>query len=300
MPKLSIGSWAFTFGPFERRPWPISKVLEYAAHTGYDGIELNGFRPHPHPDDYNTVTKCREFTKKVEDLGLGISGYAPDFTSVPPSEINQEEYLRIFGKCLTFCENCGINVIRVDTVSPPNVLSKDDYEERFSRLSSTWYKASNEAEKSGILLVWEFEPGFWLNKPSEVKRLAESVGHDNFRLLFDTSHAYMGSVMGARQTGEKELLGDGVTEYANMLSDHIGHLHLIDSDGTLHGEETSTHTPFGKGRIDFKKVLNSMKPFIKDLPWWCVDFCFCAEVEKAGKDGAAFLRDISKEVLLNG
>ena len=300
MPKFSIGSWAFTFGPFERKPWPISKVLEYAANAGYDGIELNGFRPHPHPDDYNTVAKCREFTKKVEDLGLGISGYAPDFTSVPPSEIKQEEYLGIFGKCLTFCENCGIKVIRVDTVSPPIILSEYEYEERFSRLSSTWYKASMEAEKSGILVVWEFEPGFWLNKPGEVKRLAEAVGHDNFRLLFDTSHAYMGSVMGARQTGKKELLENGVTEYANMLSDYIGHLHLIDSDGTLHNEETSTHTPFGKGKIDFKKVLSSMKPVIKDLPWWCVDFCFCAEVEKAGRDGITFLRNISKEVLLNG
>ena len=297
MPKISIGSWAFAFGPFKSKPWSISQVLEYAANAGYDGIELNGFRPHPHPDDYNTVKKCSEFKKSVEDLGLGISGYAPDFTSVPLSEVKQEEYLRAFGKCLKFCENCDIKVIRVDTVSPPSVLSEDEYEERFSRLSSTWNKASSEAEKSGILVVWEFEPGFWLNKPSEVRRLAEAVGHNNFRLLFDTSHAYMGSVIGARQTGEKDVLKNGVTEYANILSGYIGHFHLIDSDGTLHDGETSTHTPFGEGKIDFRKVLSSMKPVVSNLPWWCVDFCFCAEVEKAGRDGIKFLRNIAKEVL---
>ena len=55
-----------------------------------------------------------------------------------------------------------------------------------------------------MLLVWEFEPGFWLNKPSEVKNLVEAVDHAHFKLLFDTSHAYMGAVVGARQTGEKE------------------------------------------------------------------------------------------------
>jgi len=24
------------------------------AEAGYDGVEINGFRPHPHPDDYNS------------------------------------------------------------------------------------------------------------------------------------------------------------------------------------------------------------------------------------------------------
>jgi sugar phosphate isomerase/epimerase len=49
-PKLSLGSWAFSFGPFEDNPWPFSRVLQFAAEAGYDGIEINGFRPHPHPD----------------------------------------------------------------------------------------------------------------------------------------------------------------------------------------------------------------------------------------------------------
>ena len=65
------------------------------------------------------------------------------------------------------------------------------------------------------------------------------------RVLFDSSHAYMGAVIGARQTGDIETLPGGVTAYAEMLGDTIGHLHLIDSDGSLHDNETSTHTPFG-------------------------------------------------------
>ena len=44
-PKLSLGSWAFTFGPFSNDPWPFSRVLEFIAEAGYDGVEINGFRP---------------------------------------------------------------------------------------------------------------------------------------------------------------------------------------------------------------------------------------------------------------
>lgn len=95
-PKLSLGSWAFSFGRFEDNPWSFSRVLQFAAEAGYDGIEINGFRPHPHPDDYATREKCRELLKEIEDCGLGISAYAPAFAEVPPAEVGMEAYLRSF------------------------------------------------------------------------------------------------------------------------------------------------------------------------------------------------------------
>ena len=71
-PKLSLGSWAFTFGPFSRDPWPFSRVLKFIAEAGYDGVEINGFRPHPHPDDYDTAAKCNELLNEIEDMGWGF------------------------------------------------------------------------------------------------------------------------------------------------------------------------------------------------------------------------------------
>ena len=88
MPKMSFGSWAFSFGPFADDPWPFSRLLKYAADAGFDGIEINGFRPHPHPDDYDTPAKCSELVREIEGLGLGISGYAPDFTETPPDQVD--------------------------------------------------------------------------------------------------------------------------------------------------------------------------------------------------------------------
>ena len=51
-PRISVGTWAFAFGPYQGDPWSFRRVCEYAAEVGYYGVEINGFRPHPHPDDF--------------------------------------------------------------------------------------------------------------------------------------------------------------------------------------------------------------------------------------------------------
>ena len=53
-PGLSFGSWAFSFGPFESHPWSFERVARWVADAGYDAIEINGFRPHPHEEDFPT------------------------------------------------------------------------------------------------------------------------------------------------------------------------------------------------------------------------------------------------------
>jgi sugar phosphate isomerase/epimerase len=116
--------------------------------------------------------------------------------------------------------------------------------------------------------------------------------------LFDTSHAYVGAVVGARQAGEKETLPGGVAEYGRLPSPMIGHLHLIDSDGSLHNEETSTHAAFGEGEIDFVEALGAITAVIADLPWWCVDFCFNPQTPTAGVDAVPFVHALIERPLI--
>ena len=295
-PKFSIGSWAFSFGPFESNPWSFDDFMKYAAEAGYDGIEINGFHPHPHPDVYDTPGKCRELKKEIEGFGLGISGYAPDFRHVPAPEVPLPDHLKAIEKALAFCNNTDIDTLRVDTISPPHDLEKQEYDKRFRQLASTWRAAADVCQKVGVKLVWEFEPGFWLNKPSEVLNIVEAVNHDNFKVLFDTSHAYMCAVVGARQNGDIETLPGGVVEFAQKLKDHIGHFHLIDSDGTLHDDETSTHSPFGTGHIDFVEVITAIKAEVEPLPWWCFDFCFCPTTEEDARKAIPFVEHVIKQI----
>lgn len=295
-PKFSIGSWAFSFGPFESNPWSFKAFLKYAADAGYDGIEINGFHPHPHPDVYNTREKCMDLKKEIGGLGLGISGYAPDFRDVPAAEVATAEYVAAIDKSLAFCNHMQIDTLRIDTISPPEELDEKEYATRFSRLVKTWNEAAKRCQQSGVKLVWEFEPGFWLNKPSEILATVEAVGHDNFKVLFDTSHAYMCAVIGARQSGQKETLLGGIVEFAEMLKGSIGHFHLIDSDGTLHDDETSTHAPFGTGDIKFTEVITSMKDEVEQLPWWCFDFCFCPTTEADARKAIPYVENVISQI----
>lgn len=295
-PKFSLGSWAFSFGPFENNPWSFEAFMKYAAEAGYDGIEINGFHPHPHPDVYDTAEKCLELKKEIDDYGLGISGYAPDFGHVPAAEVPLDDHIKAIEKALAFCSNMNINTLRVDTISPPDEFDETEYEIRFNRLAKTWHQAAEVCKRAGVVLVWEFEPGFWLNKPSEVAAIIDAVSHDNFKVLFDTSHAYMCSVVGARQVGDKETLPGGIVEFAKSIKDYIGHFHLIDSDGTLHGDETSTHSPFGTGNIDFVDLISAIKDEVEPLEWWCFDFCFCPTTEADAKKAITYVENIIGQI----
>jgi sugar phosphate isomerase/epimerase len=163
----------------------------------------------------------------------------------------------------------------VDTVAAPGSIANGDYQSAFEALIAAWRDAAAFAQQFGVRMVWEFEPGFSFNKPSEVLAMHQKVAHPNFWVLFDTAHAHMCGVVGARQHGAKETLRGGVSEFLDKLKGRIGAIHLIDSDGTLHGDETSTHRPFGEGFIDFR----ALAPKLLDVPkidWWCIDMCFWA------------------------
>lgn len=288
LPALSFGSWAFAFGPFEPDPWPFDRVARYLAEAGYDAIEINGFRPHPHDEDFDTAEKCAPLRELLDGLGLAVSAYAPDFRSTPPAHADLDRYLARIDSTLAFCRNMRITVLRTDTVSPPGPMDED----RYAHLITAWRLAAQHAEDSGVRLIWEFEPGFWLNRPSQVLRTVEEVDHENFSVLFDSSHAFTGAVMGARQGPDPEILPGGVVEYARLLSGHIGHLHLIDSDGTLHNDETSSHIPFGQGKIDFVELITAAADEFLALPHWTVDFCFCETTESDGRDAVGYVREL--------
>ena len=292
--KLSIGTWAYTFGPYEKNPVPFDTVVQRLGKLKYDGVEIGAFKPHIHPDDYPTDKDRAGVKKLIEENHLEISGLAADFWGEkgPATDGGQERdyYVHLFQKNLKLCNDLGAPGIRVDTVSPPDGAPGVDRDTARQRITDTWRTCAGLAQDAGIEMVWEFEPGFLFNKPSEVVQVVDEVDHSNFGVLFDTCHAYMCAVVGSRQHGTKETLKGGVAEFARMLEGKIGHLHVIDSDGTLHGDETSTHRPFGEGSIDFDEALDAV---CNDAgyqgKWFTVDLCFWPEAWEVTEKAKQFL-----------
>lgn len=294
--KISFGSWAFSFGPYARRPLPLDEAARLVAAAGYDGIELGGFPPHVTLEQYASSASIRELRRMLSGLGLGVSGYAPDFTMVNPLvEENRSRYLDRIQRSVELCAATGGPALRVDPIAAPGSVADSDYEECAGRLAALWHDAAELASREGVRVVWEFEPGFVFNKPSEVVNIFEKVGHPNFQILFDTCHAYLCGVVGARQRGTIERLAGGVSEFLEMLSGRIGHIHIVNTDGTLYGDETSTHSPFEEGVIDFPKLAPQLLS-VPGIEWWCVDLSFRADSERLLEPSLEYVKKLTAAV----
>lgn len=275
MKRISIGSWAYTIGPYQQHPVPWDEVLRNLQEMGFDGVELGGFPPHPNPDDLPSPDQRQAVVEQMREYGLAFSGLAANLWS--QKLVNTDDpkpYIAEFRKNLEFCTDLGIPGIRVDTVQPPSVLGEVGYSTAFDRVVRAWRECSRMAADAGVYVTWEFEPGFAFNKPSDVVRIVDAVGHEAFGVQFDTCHAQMVARYGSRQPEPKEVLEGGALEFIRLLGNRINHIHLIDSDGTLHDDETSTHAPFGEGELDFDVLIPALNACGVRHDWWTIDLCF--------------------------
>ena len=275
MKKISIGTWAYSIGPYANNPIPWEEIIVKLSELGFDGVELGGFGIHPNPYNHPTREDRERCKQQVADAGLDFSALAADLWSQHLLDTDDNSaYLNEFRKNLDFCVDVGIPGIRVDSVQPPTIFEQVDPDVARERAVTAWKQCAREAADKGVYVTWEFEPGFAFNKPSDILRIVDEVGDDNFGVQFDTCHAHMVAAVGARQPGKKETLPGGAVEFARKLRGKINHVHLIDSDGTLHDDETSTHAPFGDGILDFATLLPELNAAGVPHNWWTIDLCF--------------------------
>ena len=267
MPRVSIGSWAF--GVYAERPLPFDQVLDRVAELGFDGLEYAALAPHPDADE----ARRAGFADAFADRGLAVSAVVADFgtegflTVAEPSA-----YLAALDRNLELCRALGTRLLVVNTVDPPETPYEVGLPLARERLVETWHEAARRATDAGVTLAWEFEPCWAFNEPEQVIEIAHELAGPGFGVLYDTAHAHVVSEVGARQVAGGPLAG-GQGELLRRLDGTIVHVHLLDSDGSLHESEDSTerttvHLPFGAGAVDFDAL---------DLPrteWWTVDLCF--------------------------
>jgi sugar phosphate isomerase/epimerase len=272
--KISVGNWAYIWGGYADKPVPLTQVVEGLQKMHFDGIEFGPFAPHLSLDEASDPNKVRAVKKLFDDHGLGVSAIAGDFGKVPPPYASLPDYIDVVLRHVEICQILGTNKIRTDLIIDVDKMPLDEYETAFWRSAHLFRIASDVAGKHGVQFVWEFEPEFFVNKPSQIVRMCHAVGHPNFGVLFDSCHAHMVGVVGARQKGEKETLPGGVVQFAHMLTGWIKHVHFIDSDQTLHDDRTSTHAPFGQGVLDFQSIIQALNDAGYKDEWWPMDLCY--------------------------
>ncbi|MFT7680025.1 MAG: sugar phosphate isomerase/epimerase [Planctomycetota bacterium] len=280
MKRISIGSWAYTIGPYADNPVAFETVCKTLADLGFDGVELGAFPPHPNPEDHPSADSRKALVASMQEYGLGFSGLAANLWGEQLLNTDDSSsYIANFTANCKFAVDLGIKGVRVDTVQPPTILRETSEEQVFERLVKTWSECIRIADEHGLYVTWEFEPGFCFNTPSQIDRVLAALPQSNFGVLYDTSHGHMCAVVGARHEGGKEILAGGQIELIERLSGRINHIHLIDSDNSCHkdengDDETSMHLPFGEGVVDFDPIVERLGKEKLDHDWWTIDLCF--------------------------
>lgn len=282
--KISIGSWAYAF---LERPILLPEACEKLAALKFDGISMGGFVPHAAPKDWDTDEKRAELAKLLADSGLEVADYAVDLWSVDAIE-QTEEWITLFEESSDFAHKMGWDTIRVDTgrkkVFAPEGMS---YAEMRAKVVDNFQRISKYAAQYGQKIVWEFEPGFVVNEPKYIVEVYERVNEPNFSILFDTCHGHM-AASGANHIEPAPLEG-GIMEFIAMLKGKIGFVHVIDSDGTLNNDNTSTHSPFGEGSLNFDEIIPALIDAGYTGDWWAIDLCECPDAWEATADCKRFV-----------
>jgi sugar phosphate isomerase/epimerase len=256
-------------------------LVHKLGHLGYVGVELFGFAPHPNPDSLDSKEKRQKLRKMVVDHRLDFSGLVANLWMHKLWSVeDQSPYLAEFEKNAIFAEDLGIKTIRVDTVEHVKGAAPFDQQLLFDRCVRAFDACAKVAANHGAAIAWEFEPCFQINKPDEIVSLIDTVrglGSNNFGALFDTCNAHM-------------CTSGGALELLQKLKGKIMHLHLADSDGTLHPQSGGSRSvPLGQGQINFDQLMPELLTCGVPNDWWCVDLCHWPDAWSVVAESKRFL-----------
>ncbi|MBN1838366.1 MAG: TIM barrel protein [Spirochaetales bacterium] len=170
MPQLSIGTRTFTAGDYAENPLGLEAVIHQAAEIGYHGIALGGFPPHGSVKLYPSRRSRRELMRKVRDAGLEVNSYAADLLDCHfygGSAAALERCSERFQRSLQLVSDCGIPIIRVDTVTMTPYPPDFDYDRAWGTTIEVFCRDAEHAAAAGVTVAWEFEPDACSTSPGK-------------------------------------------------------------------------------------------------------------------------------------
>jgi len=147
--RCKVGLYSITFLGvwYQGNPMTLDDMIIKAKDLGYDGIEIDGKRPHGNPLDMPT-SRCKELKAKAGDLGLDIYAVSAnnDFSSpVPEYRECQIVYLR---ELMRMTSDLDVKPLRVFLGWPGVTLHPDGG--RYDIAADIWQHAHYQFEPEQI------------------------------------------------------------------------------------------------------------------------------------------------------
>ena len=201
---IKIGLYSITYGGvwYSGGAQTVEEVLQRAKKFGYQGVEIDGKRPHGDPLDM-PKTRCQQLRKMAADLGLEIYAVSGnnDFSSpIPEHRESQLVYLR---ELMRMTADLGAKTIRV-FLAWPGVTMLPEGGGRYDIAKAVWLaahkdftdeqtwawcregmaEASKLAGEFGVVLALQNHPPV-ITGYKDVLKMVKEVGSPNLKVCFD-------------------------------------------------------------------------------------------------------------------
>jgi sugar phosphate isomerase/epimerase len=201
---VKVGLYSITYGGVWYRgdALTVEDVIGRAKRFGYEGVEIDGKRPHGNPLDMPKA-RCRDLRKRAADQGIEIYAVAGnnDFSSpIPEHRESQLVYAR---ELMRMTSDLGAKVMRVFLAWPGVTLvpegggrydiakavwtdeHKDFSEEQtWAWCRQTLTEAARLAGDFGVTLALQNHPPV-IRGYADALRMVREVGSPNLKICFD-------------------------------------------------------------------------------------------------------------------
>jgi sugar phosphate isomerase/epimerase len=241
---------AFSTNAYTR--FTLPEACDRIAAAGYRAIEILADAPHAYPLTYSEH-EARRLRERLDALGLRVvaingntaMGYFKPFPDkltfepslISPNEVHREDRLAIIRACLALANVLGSPVVTITTGQP---LSGEPAGVLRGRLLAGLDAAVEAADRAGVDLAIEPEPGQFIETSADLKALLDEADHPRLGANLDVGHAWCA--------------GDDPAQAARLLARHLKHLHLEDIRNRRHYHLI----PGEGGEIDFAAVRRAL------------------------------------------
>src|SRR5688500_14504075 len=235
---------AFSTNAYTR--FSLIEALRGIRKAGFEGVEVLADVPHAYPEALGEQT-INEIRRELDTLGLQVSnvnanctfGYwrhAPPEPYFEPSLISplpqyRADRTRLILKTLDFARTIGARNL---SITSGRMLGGMPPEPAAKQFAESMKPILDRADKLGIDVGIECEPGLFLEFAQELRDWIDRLGHPRFGANLDIGHS---QVLGEPIGGTVELLGDRIWNL--HVEDIPGrkHYHMIPGEGTLNWAE---------------------------------------------------------------
>jgi sugar phosphate isomerase/epimerase len=229
-----------------KKHYPIWEVLDFCQKEGFEGVELTQGWPmgdYPPVADTRRVDALRGLYERYK-LKIHTIQSAPAGRPFAEDAGERAEWVRTFREQARLARALGCAFVGT---WPGGALGDQTIDRAIDRCAASYRQAAQICGDEGMWLSFEIEPPFVFNTLDHLKRILAGADHPACKTNYDPSHFDLMSDKSGRPEVMLEALG----------VEHIGHVHLTDTDGTLF-EGTSRHVACGDGHCDMQASLKTL------------------------------------------